>query len=282
MAVTVSTSDDMNKTQQLFQDGKRTGRGNKSVFCHSFFVGKNFHLLKFIMRWLTVYGGNVMAVQHMYKWCREFDSGRQYNICISGAESLTVVDRMWRMNKGVVSLPCLLILFRILMQQCKHTDVWVLLNWNYGLIFLKTSCGTLFMNVLARGKCAPGGFLIIWLMNMKDTHGVIPDSSSTLQTAWWSILTQNCYRRWDLGLWLHSREQGCITDLEASLSSQKEVQDSAVSRKSDGHCLMGCLWSSVGWFHPCQFSGYLSGNSKKGPLFSYEGLDSWYITVISV
>jgi len=87
------------------------------------------------------------------------------------------------------------------------------------------------MNVLARGKCAPDGFLIIWLMNMKDTHGVIPDSSSTLRTAWWSILTQNCYRRWDLGLWLHSREQGCITDLEASLSSQKEVQDSAVSRK---------------------------------------------------
>ena len=64
-AVTVSTSDDMDKTQQLFQDGNHTGRGNKRiVFCHLIFVGKNFHLLKFIMSWLTMYGGSVMAVQH--------------------------------------------------------------------------------------------------------------------------------------------------------------------------------------------------------------------------
>jgi len=76
-AVTVSTSEGMNKAQQLFQDGKCTGRGNKrSVFCHSFFMGKNFHLLKFIMSGLTVYGGKVMAVQHVYKWCREFYRGR--------------------------------------------------------------------------------------------------------------------------------------------------------------------------------------------------------------
>jgi len=55
----------MNKTQQLFQDGNRTGRRNKRmVFCHLIFVGKNFHLLKFIISWLTVNGGSVMAVQH--------------------------------------------------------------------------------------------------------------------------------------------------------------------------------------------------------------------------
>jgi len=56
--------------------------------------------------------------------------------------------------------------------------------------------------------------------------------------------------RWDLGLPLHPREQGWIDDLEASLlASQKEVQDSTVCRECDGHCFLGCLWSSVGWFH---------------------------------
>ena len=34
------------------------------MFCHLIFVGKNLHLLKFIIRWLTVYGSSVMAVQH--------------------------------------------------------------------------------------------------------------------------------------------------------------------------------------------------------------------------
>jgi hypothetical protein len=33
-------------------------------------------LLKFTMSWLTAYGGNVMAVQHVCKCWREFDSGR--------------------------------------------------------------------------------------------------------------------------------------------------------------------------------------------------------------
>lgn len=31
--------------------------------------------------------------------------------------------------------------------------------------------------------------------------------------------------------------------------------------------LMGCLWSSVGWFHTSRFSSCLSGNSKEGLLF---------------
>jgi hypothetical protein len=44
--------------------------GTKELCCQSIFAGKNFHLLKFIMNWLTVYGGNVMAVQRVYKWCK--------------------------------------------------------------------------------------------------------------------------------------------------------------------------------------------------------------------
>jgi hypothetical protein len=40
---------------------------------------------------------------------------------------------------------------------------------------------------------------------------------------------------------LHHREQGWIIELEASsLSSQKEFQDSAVSKESDGFCFLGC------------------------------------------
>jgi hypothetical protein len=54
-----------------------------------------------------VYGANVMTVQHVRKWCREFDSGQ-----------VNVMD-----EKGMVGCPRLLILFRILLQQFKQTDL---------------------------------------------------------------------------------------------------------------------------------------------------------------
>jgi hypothetical protein len=74
----------------------------------------------------------------------------------------------------------------------------------------------------------------------KDTHEVIPDAFLAFRGAWWSILKQKCYRRWDLGLPLHPREQGWIDDLEtSSLFSQKEIEDSAVYRESDGYCFLG-------------------------------------------
>jgi hypothetical protein len=60
--------------------------------------------------------------------------------------------------------------------------------------------------------------------------------------AWWSILKQNYCRRWNLDLPLHPREHGWISDLEASsLSSQKAVQDSALSKESD-YCFLVCSW----------------------------------------
>jgi hypothetical protein len=77
----------------------------------------------------------------------------------------------------------------------------------------------------------------------KDTHEVIPDASSALLGAWWSILKQNCYRRWDLCLPLHPREQGWIDDLKASsLSSQKEVQD----MQSSGNMMATVFWDVHG------------------------------------
>jgi hypothetical protein len=92
---------------------------------------------------------------------------------VSGAGSLTAVKWMWTMKKGVVGLPCLLILFKILMQQCKQRDMWVLLSWKYSLIFLEAPFGTLFMNVWATET-----FLVIWLTNSKDSHGIIPDDQN--------------------------------------------------------------------------------------------------------
>jgi len=76
----------------------------------------------------------------------------------------------------------------------------------------------------------------------ENTHVILPDASSTLRRAWWSILTNNCYRRWDFVFPLHHREQGWLDDLKASSpSSQKEVQECAVSRESDGRYFLGCL-----------------------------------------
>jgi hypothetical protein len=75
-----------------------------------------------------------------------------------------------------------------------------------------------------------------------NTHGNFLYASSTLRRTWWSILTHNCYRRWELALPLHHREQGWLDDLKASsLSSQKEVQKSAVFRKGVDRYFLGCL-----------------------------------------
>jgi len=98
-----------------------------------------------------------------------------------------------------------------------------------------------------------------------DTHGVIPDGSSALWRAWWSIPKQNLYRRWHLGLALHLREQGWMNDVEASsISSQKEVQDCAISKESEYWYYL--RWSSVGCFHTSEFKNKYScliGHSKE-------------------
>jgi hypothetical protein len=41
-----------------------------------FFVGKKVSPVEIHYELVTVYGANVMTVQHVRKWCREFDSGR--------------------------------------------------------------------------------------------------------------------------------------------------------------------------------------------------------------
>jgi hypothetical protein len=39
-------------------------------------MGKEVPPIEIHRELVTVYGANVMTVQHMRKWCREFDSGR--------------------------------------------------------------------------------------------------------------------------------------------------------------------------------------------------------------
>jgi hypothetical protein len=68
------------------------------------FYGQTFPPAEIHRELVTMYGTNVMTVQNVHKWCRDFDSSQ------------------W-MKKGVVSRPGLLIFFRILMQQCKQTYV---------------------------------------------------------------------------------------------------------------------------------------------------------------
>jgi hypothetical protein len=75
-------------------------------------MGKKVPPVEIHRELVTVYGANVMRV-HVRKLYREFDNGQ-----------VNVAD-----EKGVVGRPRLLIFFRILMQQCKQTDVRLLLNW---------------------------------------------------------------------------------------------------------------------------------------------------------
>jgi hypothetical protein len=46
------------------------------VFCHLFLRAKKVPPAEIHHELGTVYGANVMTVQHVHKWCREFDSGQ--------------------------------------------------------------------------------------------------------------------------------------------------------------------------------------------------------------
>jgi hypothetical protein len=75
------------------------------------------------------------------------------------------------------------------------------------------SWGTIVHESLGYRKVCLMWVPVNWPTNKKiKTLGVILDASSALRAAWWSILNQNCYRRWDLSLLLRPREQGsCLS-----------------------------------------------------------------------
>jgi hypothetical protein len=90
-------------------------------------------------------------------------------------------------------------------------------------------------------------------------------------TVRWSIVVKkkNCFGQQSSGLPLHPREQGWMSDLEASsLSSQKAVQDSAVFRENYGYCCLGCSQSSFRRFHISRLNNKcrcLSWSTKDSP-----------------
>jgi len=45
-------------------------------FVIHFFMGKYSPPVDIPCELVTVYGGNVMAINNVHKWCREFESGR--------------------------------------------------------------------------------------------------------------------------------------------------------------------------------------------------------------
>jgi hypothetical protein len=91
---------------------------------------------------VTVYGANVMTVQHVCKWCRAFDSG-QVNVMDeqrSGRPS-TSADLVQDVDAAV--------------QADKRVSV---VHWKKVLVFLEAPFGTLFMNVLVQESLLQVGF----------------------------------------------------------------------------------------------------------------------------
>jgi hypothetical protein len=104
-------------------------------------MGKKVPHVEIHRELVTVYGANVMTVQRMRKWCREFDSGRVNVMDEQGSgRPSTSAGRVRDIDAAM------------------QADRRVLLNWKYGVIFLEAPFWILFMNVSATGKFAPGGF----------------------------------------------------------------------------------------------------------------------------
>ena len=143
----------------------------KCVLSFVFYGQKNFHLVKFIVNWRQC----IMVV----RW--------QYNRCVIGAGSVTVVEWMWRMNQGVVGLPRWLVLFNSASKQaCDYCSTRFKV-----LSFLRHHLGHCSWKFrLQEGLLQVSSSSSIWWTS-KNTHGVLFDASSMLTRAWWSILTQN-------------------------------------------------------------------------------------------
>jgi hypothetical protein len=108
IAVIVTTSRDVNRRSSSFKMATALKKCTKNKCVLSLvFIGKKVPLVEIHRELVTVYGANVMTVQHVRKWCREFDSG-----------PVNVMDEQ---TSGRPSNRQ--IFFRILMQQCKQADV---------------------------------------------------------------------------------------------------------------------------------------------------------------
>jgi hypothetical protein len=74
--VIVITSGDVNRHSSSFKTATVLKEWTKEeIRCHSFFYGQKVPPVEIHRVLVTAYGANVMTVQHVRNWCREFDSG---------------------------------------------------------------------------------------------------------------------------------------------------------------------------------------------------------------
>jgi hypothetical protein len=131
-------------------------------------MGKKVPPVEIHRELVTVYGANVMTVQHVRKCCREFDSGR-VNVMDeqrSGRRS-TSADLVQDIDTAVQADRCVSIAqLEIRFSLCRGT-IWDIVHERLG-----------YRKVCSR-----------WVPRQltdehKDTHGVIPDAASPLRGVW--------------------------------------------------------------------------------------------------
>jgi hypothetical protein len=112
--------------------------------CHSSFMGKNFPPVRINRELVTVYGANVITVQHVCEWCREFESCR-VNVMYdqrsgqpsTSADLLQDIDASVQANRRVI-IAQLDIRFNL-----SRGTIWDIVHERFGT-----------------GKFVPGGLLV--------------------------------------------------------------------------------------------------------------------------
>jgi hypothetical protein len=105
-------------------------------------MGKKVPPVEIHRELVTVYGADVMTVQHVRKWCRKFDSGR-VNVMDEqrGGRPSTSADLVQDIDAAVQAD-----------RRVSIAEVEIRFN------LFEAPFGTLFMKVSATGKFAPGRF----------------------------------------------------------------------------------------------------------------------------
>jgi hypothetical protein len=112
------------------------------VHCVIRFYGQKVPPVEIHRELVTVCGAHVMTVRHARKWCREFDSGR--------------VNVMDEQRSGRPSTSADLVQDIDVAAQADRRVSIAQLEIRFNLS--RGTTGTLFINVSATGKFAPGGF----------------------------------------------------------------------------------------------------------------------------
>lgn len=102
-------------------------------------------------------------------------------------------------------------------------------------------------HIAGAGEFPVGEFPVNWETDTKDAHRVVPDASSPLRRAWWSILKQEFNKRWDLGL-----------PLSPTPKKSKAKSITLLVKSSSRQCSLRVKWwlvfsamllCFVDWFH---------------------------------